>query len=418
MNLFLLYVLLLLIVIFCIILFLMYVFFSRKMRKEKELCQQKIDEFSQDSKDGERQELLEYFTSTFRDIRTPLSLIIAPMESIRNERKTLQDKGFNTEEIDSALDVMERNTMRLADLINQMQTCLSEQNGNIKPEPLLPEMKTSFQAVKPLEMTADAVAEEQEDEEAADQPAMLIVEDDLELCEYIVSHFKDQYRIFAANNGVMALKVLEEQQISLIVSDWMMPEMDGVELCTQVRKNSATSHIPFILLTAKTDNDSKAESMDCGVDAFIEKPFSMKYLKACIRNLIETRRMLQTKYSHSPLEPISQVTGNRMDNEFLVNMNKLIEDNLNNPYMSVIFLAEQMGISRSTLFAKTKALVNVTPNEMIQIVKLKKAASLLKEGNYRVNEVCYMVGFSSPSYFAKCFQKQFGMKPGEFMEQR
>ena len=144
----------------------------------------------------------------------------------------------------------------------------------------------------------------------------------------------------------------------------------------------------------------------------------MKYLKACIRNLIETRRMLQTKYSHSPLEPISQVTGNRMDNEFLVNMNKLIEDNLNNPYMSVIFLAEQMGISRSTLFAKTKALVNVTPNEMIQIVKLKKAASLLKEGNYRVNEVCYMVGFSSPSYFAKCFQKQFGMKPGEFMEQR
>lgn len=86
--------------------------------------------------------------------------------------------------------------------------------------------------------------------------------------------------------------------------------------------------------------------------------------------------------------------------------------------MSVIFLAEQMGISRSTLFAKTKALVNVTPNEMIQIVKLKKAASLLKEGNYRVNEVCYMVGFSSPSYFAKCFQKQFGMKLGEFMEQR
>lgn len=271
MNQFLFYVLLLLSVIFCIVLFLMYVFFSRKIRKEKELCQQKIDEFSQDSKDGEHQELLEYFTSTFRDIRTPLSLIIAPMESIRNERKTLQDKGFNTEEIDSALDVMERNTMRLADLINQMQTCLSEQNGNIKPETLLPDMHTSFHPVKPLEMTADAVTEEQEDEGVADQPAMLIVEDDLELCEYIVSHFKDQYHIFAANNGVMALKVLEEQQISLIVSDWMMPEMDGVELCKQVRKNSATSHIPFIMLTAKTDNDSKAESMDYGVDAFIIK---------------------------------------------------------------------------------------------------------------------------------------------------
>lgn len=98
-------------------------------------------------------------------------------------------------------------------------------------------------------------------------------------------------------------------------------------------------------------------------------------------------------------------------------MNQLIEDNINNPSLSVVFLAEQMNISRSSLFAKIKALVDVTPNEMIQLVKLKKAATLLKSGKYRINEVCYMVGFSSPSYFSKCFQKQFGMKPGEFVEQ-
>ena len=105
-----------------------------------------------------------------------------------------------------------------------------------------------------------------------------------------------------------------------------------------------------------------------------------------------------------------------MDNAFLVKMNEVIEANLNNPCMSVVFLAEQMNMSRSALFLKVRALVDLTPNEMIQLVRLKRAAALLKEGSYRVNEVCYMVGFSSPSYFSKCFQKQFGMKPFEFQE--
>lgn len=157
--------------------------------------------------------------------------------------------------------------------------------------------------------------------------------------------------------------------------------------------------------------------MNCGADAYIEKPFSMKYLEACIRNMLEMRKLLQSKYSHMPLEPITEIGGNEVDNDFLLKMKQLIEDNLTNPSLSVVFLAEQMNISRSSSFAKIKALVDVTPNEMIQLVKLKKAATLLKSGKYRINEVCYMVGFSSPSYFSKCFQKQFGMKPGEFVEQ-
>ena len=197
----------------------------------------------------------------------------------------------------------------------------------------------------------------------------------------------------------------------------MMPEMDGAEFCRRVRQDAAFSHIPFVMLTAKTDDSSKTEGMNCGADAYIEKPFSMKYLEACIRNLLEMRRLLQTKYSHMPMEPITEVASNDTDNEFLVRMNELIEENITNPCLSVVFLAEQMSISRSTLFAKIKALVDVTPNEMIQLVKLKKAAALLKSGKYRISEVCYMTGFSSPSYFSKCFQKQFGMKPGEFMEQ-
>ncbi len=258
---------------------------------------------------------------------------------------------------------------------------------------------------------------EEKESEKSGKPTMLVVEDDEDMRMFIASNFTESYHVIVAENGAEGLRQLSRHAVSLIVSDWMMPEMDGAEFCRCVRKNPDTSHVPFIMLTAKTDDSSKTESMNCGADAYIEKPFSMKYLEACIRNMIEMRRLLQSKYSHTPLEPITQVASNSVDNEFLVKMNQLIEDNLTNPCLSVVFLAEQMNISRSSLFAKIKALVDVTPNEMIQLVKLKKAAALLRNGNYRINEVCYKVGFSSPSYFSKCFQKQFGMKPGEFVGQ-
>jgi AraC-like DNA-binding protein len=194
----------------------------------------------------------------------------------------------------------------------------------------------------------------------------------------------------------------------------MMPEMDGAEFCRQVRADQAISHLPIILLTAKTDSDSKAIGMDVGADAYIEKPFSMKHLEATIRNLMEMRRLLLKKFSQNASETITQMAKSPVDNDFLVKLNKLIEDNMCNSQLSVPFIANEMGISRSGLFAKLKALTDATPNEMIQIVRLRKAAELMKDGGYRINEICYMVGFSSPSYFSKCFQQQFGMKPGEY----
>ncbi len=272
------------------------------------------------------------------------------------------------------------------------------------------------------ELQIDGDKQEEKDtveEPKSKLPTMLVVDDDEDMRNFIVGHFQDAYTIYTAGNGVEALRELKHHRISLIVSDWMMPEMDGAEFCRQVRSNQDTSHIPFVMLTAKTDDGSKTESMNCGADAFIEKPFSMKYLEACIRNMLDMRRLLQSKFSHSPLEPITEIAeaATPVDNEFLETINKLIEDNMANPELNVGFLADNLGISRSSLFSKLKALVDVTPNEMIQIVKLKKAARLLKEGKYRVSEVGYMVGFSSPSYFSKCFVKQFGIKPGEFAEQ-
>lgn len=247
------------------------------------------------------------------------------------------------------------------------------------------------------------------------KPLMLIVDDNEEMLNFLSSSFSAQYSILTAEDGMEALEKLKEHEVTLIVSDWMMPRMDGVEFCKALRADQSISHIPFILLTAKTDTNSKIEGMDCGADAYIEKPFSMQYLEACIKNLLDLRNLLRQKFSKMPLVPLNSIANNSMDNKFLTRINEIIEQNFSNSELSVDFLAEELCISRSGLFAKIKTLANVTPNELIQIVRLKKAAALLSENKYRINEICYMVGFNNPSYFAKCFQKQFGIKPGEFV---
>lgn len=250
--------------------------------------------------------------------------------------------------------------------------------------------------------------------EGEDTPTVLIVEDDADMSGFLAANFRPGYRVVTAENGAEGLERLKEHTVSLIVSDWMMPVMDGAEFCRRVRADRNTSHIPLVMLTAKTDDDSKAEGMECGADAYIEKPFSMKYLEACIRNMLDMRRLLMQKFSNTPSEPIAKIAQTAVDDDFLTRMNGMIEDNIDNPELSVGFIAERMNISRSGLFAKLKLLADVTPNEMIQVVRLRHAARLLREGKYRVNEVCYMVGFSSPSYFSKCFSKQFGVKPAEY----
>ena len=247
------------------------------------------------------------------------------------------------------------------------------------------------------------------------KPLMLIVDDNEEMLNFLSSSFSAQYSILTAEDGMEALEKLKEHEVTLIVSDWMMPRMDGVEFCKALRADQSISHIPFILLTAKTDTNSKIEGMDCGADAYIEKPFSVQYLEACIKNLLDLRNLLRQKFSKMPLVPLNSIANNSMDNKFLTRINEIIEQNFSNSELSVDFLAEELCISRSGLFAKIKTLANVTPNELIQIGRLKKAAALLSENKYRINEICYMVGFNNPSYFAKCFQKQFGIKPGEFV---
>lgn len=242
---------------------------------------------------------------------------------------------------------------------------------------------------------------------------VLVVDDNNDMLSFLKENISHYCKVICAHDGLEAIDKLANNDISLIICDWMMPRMDGAEFCQHVRSDSSTSHIPFVMLTAKTDNVSKIEGMNLGADAYIEKPFSIDYLEACCLNILNMRRLLREKYSKTPTVPITKIATNDVDKEFLEHMQAIIEDNFSNPDLNVNFLAEKLCISRSRLFAKIKNLADVTPNEMIQLVRLKKAAMLLSNGNMKVSEVCYTVGFSNPSYFSKCFYKQFGVRPTE-----
>ena len=246
---------------------------------------------------------------------------------------------------------------------------------------------------------------------------LLIVEDNDEMRKFLFDNFKEECIVLTASDGTEGLALLKTREVNLIISDLMMPGMNGLEFCRVVRTNYLYSHIPFVLLTAKTDLDSKIKGLNFGADSYIEKPFSIQYLKAQINNLIENRTLLRRKFSEMPFTPIATIAGNSADEQFLNKLNEIVEQNIANEEFSIDQLAEELFISRSGLFAKIKTLAGVTPNELIQLVRLKKAAEYISLREHRINEIAFLVGFNNPSYFSKCFQKQFGMTPKEFENQ-
>lgn len=275
-------------------------------------------------------------------------------------------------------------------------------------------LRQNIQPLPATDTNTSATATADPDPDDLNRPVMLVVDDNAEMCRFIADHFATSYCVVTAADGLQALDTIRSRHIDLIVSDWMMPRLDGEQLCHALRSDPNFSHIPFVMLTAKTDDVSKIQSMRIGADAYVEKPFSIAYLEARIKNLIDMRALLCKRFSQSPLEPISTLAPSTADSEFLTRITTLIEDNFSNPDLNVDFIASQMAISRSSLYAKIKTIADITPNELIQITRLKRAAQLLAERRYRINEIAYMVGFNSPSYFTKCFQRQFGLKPAEF----
>jgi signal transduction histidine kinase/ligand-binding sensor domain-containing protein/DNA-binding response OmpR family regulator len=244
---------------------------------------------------------------------------------------------------------------------------------------------------------------------------ILLVEDEIEMGKFIAKEISGDYNVILTHNGDEALKALKKYNIVLIVSDVIMPVINGYELCRQIKSNIEYSHIPVILLTATIHLNARIEGLDSGADAYIEKPFTTELLIAQILNLIKNRSLDRQNYINSPLSHFKSVAMNKTDEEFLKKLNSILMDNISENDLSVERIAEKIGISVSTLYRKVKALTDLNSIEYIRLVRLKKAAELLSEGNYRINEISYLVGFSSPSYFATSFQKQFGISPSQFI---
>ena len=266
------------------------------------------------------------------------------------------------------------------------------------------------------EPVSEVPVEVEQGEKKDNRPTVLVVEDNPDMRAFVVRQLSKEYAVLSAGNGAEALKMLDGNYVNLVVSDVVMPVMDGFELCKTIKSDLNYSHIPVILLTAKTNIQSKIEGMELGADAYIEKPFSVEYLQACASNLIQNREKLRRTFAQSPFVAANTMALTKADEDFIKRLNEVILANLNNPEFSMDDIADSLNMSRSNFYRKIKGVLDLSPNEYLRLERLKKAAQLLKEGEGRVTEICYMVGFNSPSYFAKCFQKQFGVLPKDFVD--
>ena len=255
---------------------------------------------------------------------------------------------------------------------------------------------------------------EDRDSERHHEWSILLVEDREDLRKYLASELSDTYDVYTAGNGSEALRLLGERTVDLIISDIMMPEMDGFGLLAAIRGNEELSYLPFILLSALDTVESKIRGLDGGADAYIEKPFTINHLRATVSNLFAGRKRIFHHFATDPEFRYDRGGMKATETEWLERVDGIIRSNLTNEAFSIDMLAEEMAVSRSVLHRRIKGITGTTPNDYIKIFRLKTAATMLREGQYRVNEICDLVGFYNRSYFAKCFYEQFGIHPKDY----
>ena len=262
--------------------------------------------------------------------------------------------------------------------------------------------------------TDDGGQQKERKEQKEQKEKILVVEDNPDIRQYLCEELGKSYRVLTAGNGEEALAVLKEQEADLIITDVMMPVMDGLQLCKQIKQNLRTCHIPIIMLSAKTDLKEQLEGLQVGADDYIPKPFSMAVITAKIKNLFRTRYRAIEHYTNSlEMEP-EKMALNPLDEELLKKAVAIVEKNMDNVEFSTDDFAREMCMSRSNLHIKMKALTGEPTNDFIRKIRFNRACKLLKEGRYTVSEISSMVGFNTPSYFATSFKKYFGCLPSEY----
>ncbi len=358
----------------------------------------------QDERTKMEREQLDFYAQVSHELRTPLTLIQGPLDQLlrTNDFRTASD---NAREL---FTIVRRNTHHLTGLVNKMLDAqvggtITDVNAHVETQNLAsPE---SAGNVKPDE----------------DAPTVLIVDDNADIRTYLKSILQGKYRVLEAEDGKSGLDMAREHVPDLIVSDVMMPVMNGLEFCQQVKKDGISSHIPVILLTARALEKHQIEGYESGADAYITKPFSPELLLARIDNLLQSRHQLKDLWAMKPAaETVAAtppeatvVATTPIEDAFISQFKGIVEERLADSNLSVEDLATAMGLSRVQLYRKVKALTGSSPVDLLRKARLAQAQRLLQESTLSVSEIAYQVGFASPSYFTKCYKDEFGTVPGE-----
>jgi len=345
-------------------------------------------------------EQLDFYTQVSHELRTPLTLIEGPLSQLA-ETKDIREAGA---EASGLFAIIQRNTHQLTQLINKML--------NVQATGSIDDLTASQQETAPIAKTAET-----EQAFADEMSTVLIVDDNADIRAYLRTILQDKYQVNEAADGQQGLVIANEIVPDLIVSDVMMPVMNGLEFCQRVKSGTATSHIPVILLTARALSQHQIEGYESGADAYITKPFSAELLLARISNLLKSRLVLKNLFS----------TGTNSNNEetneapqivlkedtFLLKFRDYIEKNMADSDLSVETIGAELGLSRVQLYRKIKALTGQSPVELLRTARLQKGRELLQTTDKTISEVAYEVGFTAPSYFTKCFKDEFGISPSD-----
>jgi signal transduction histidine kinase/DNA-binding response OmpR family regulator len=255
----------------------------------------------------------------------------------------------------------------------------------------------------------------QDDSGSADEnKIMLIVDDNSDMRRFIKTIFEDEYSILEAQDGNTGLDKASKFVPDIIISDVMMPGMNGLELCSKLKSNIQTNHIPILILTAKTGEENEIEGLKTGVDDYITKPFNSEILEMKVSGLLASREKLKEYFKREFLLKPHEVKLFSPEDEFLRKAVKIVEDNISNPDLNVEMLMKELGVSRTQLFRKLKAITNYSANQFVRNIKLKRAAQLLQQRTNNITEVLYLSGFNSPSYFTSCFKEMYGCLPKDY----
>ena len=359
----------------------------------------------QDERTKMEREQLDFYTQVSHELRTPLTLIQGPLDQLLRTND-FRDASDNAREL---FTIVRRNTHHLTGLVNKM---LDAQVGTHSPEMSSAEVD-AITVSQPIAVPTEVHGQDE------DAPTMLIVDDNADIRAYLRSILQGKYHLLEAEDGQRGLELAREQVPDLIVSDVMMPVMNGLEFCQQVKKDDISSHIPVILLTARALERHQIEGYESGADAYITKPFSPELLLVRIDNLLQSRHQLKDLWGMKPATaavttPEPTVTAPApIEDAFIARFKQMVEEHLADSNLSVEDLAASMGLSRVQLYRKVKALTGSTPVDLLRKARLAQAQSLLQGSTLTVSEIAYKVGFASPSYFTKCYKDEFGIVPGD-----